>query len=191
VSATTAQVDSSPGELTCEPMAPMDLAELYRAHGSFVWRNARRLGCDDSLADDVVHEVFLVVARRLGEFRHESSVQTWLFAITYRAVHRILRDHARYGRRLRDYAVTQLNAPSVSPHARSEAAYVLHHLLGKLNECQRVVFILAELEGFTSKEIGELLGVKPPTIDSRLRSARITLSQLLAREENRHGRAAR
>ena len=37
---------------------------LYREHFDFVWRNARRLGCDDGELDDVVHEVFLIATRK-------------------------------------------------------------------------------------------------------------------------------
>src|SRR5512142_1803838 len=73
----------------------LDLESVYRQQSEFVWRNARRFGCDADLADDVVHEVFLVVARRLHEFRHEANVRTWLFAIAYRAAQRLKRDRAR------------------------------------------------------------------------------------------------
>ncbi len=162
-----------------------DLEAIYRAHAAFVRRNARRLGCDDDWADDVVHEVFLVVARRLGEFRREASVRTWLFAITYRAVQRLTRDRARYGRRQRDFALAEATRSAAEPAARSEATEYLWLLLGRLDEAKRVVFILAELEGMTSAEIGALLGVKPPTIDSRLRAARTALERMIARERAR------
>ena len=42
---------------------------LYDRQHAFVWRNARRLGCDDDWVDDAVHEIFLVAARRLPELR--------------------------------------------------------------------------------------------------------------------------
>jgi RNA polymerase sigma-70 factor (ECF subfamily) len=178
------QADSEFGEQSREPKAACsELESLYRAHSGFVWRNARRLGCDENLADDVVHEVFLVVARRLSEFRHESSARTWLFAIAYRSVQRMLRDRARYTKRLREYADAHTSEPTVEPQAQNEAGDTLRILLGELDECQRVVFILAELEGMTSVEIGTLLGVKAPTVDSRLRAARIALGRLIAREQ--------
>src|SRR5450432_623535 len=68
---------------------------LYREHFAFVWRNARRLGCTDEWVDDAVHEVFLVATRRLAEFSGISSLRTWLFAITFRVVGRMMRDRAR------------------------------------------------------------------------------------------------
>jgi RNA polymerase sigma-70 factor, ECF subfamily len=176
---TARNIESSSGETASEMT---DLEALYREQASFVWRNARRLGCDASLAEDVVHEVFLVVARRLSEFRHEASIRTWLFAITYRSVQRILRNHARYQRRLREYATGRQLEPSIQPGGQNEAGQYLRHLLSQLDECKRVVFILAELEGMTSLEIAQVLGLKSPTVDSRLRAARIKLSRLYERD---------
>jgi RNA polymerase sigma-70 factor (ECF subfamily) len=52
----------------------------------------------------------------------------------------------------------------------------------KLSEAQRVVLILAELEGFTSVEIAATLGVPTGTVDSRLRAARGQLARALERD---------
>jgi len=70
----------------------------------------------------------------------------------------------------------------------SEAAQYLRQLLLKLSEAQRVVLILAELEGFTSVEIAETLGVPAGTVDSRLRAARTQLARALERERSKQER---
>jgi RNA polymerase sigma-70 factor (ECF subfamily) len=155
-----------------------DSAEtLYREHFAFVWRNARRLGCGDEWVDDAVHEVFLVATRRLQDFRGQSALRTWLFAITFRVVGRMKRDRARRHARVARYALEQ---PTwVADAAReTEAAQYLRQLLLKLSEPQRVVLILSELEGFTSLEIAETLGVPAGTVDSRLRAARLQLARV-------------
>jgi hypothetical protein len=62
----------------------LDLDGLYRRHGEKVSRWVKRLwGRQD--AEDVLHEVFMVVQRRLPEFRGDSALTTWLYAITVRA----------------------------------------------------------------------------------------------------------
>jgi RNA polymerase sigma-70 factor (ECF subfamily) len=162
----------------------LDPAEaLYREHFAFVWRNARRLGSGDDWVDDAVHEVFLVATRRLAEFNGRSSHRTWLFAITFRVVGRMQRDRARRNAHAGRYALEQ--PALVADAAReSEAAQYLRQLLMKLNEAQRVVLILAELEGFTSTEIGETLGLPTGTVDSRLRAARIKLARCLERDRS-------
>jgi len=165
-----------------------DRAEaLYREHFAFVWRNARRLGCTDEWVDDAVHEVFLVATRRIAEFEARSSVRTWLFAITFRIVGRMRRDR---GRRLAQVQRYVAERPELVADAEreTEAAQYLRQLLLKLNEAQRVVLILAELEGFTSSEIAETLGVPAGTVDSRLRAARLQLARVLERDRAKHER---
>jgi len=66
--------------------APPEINALYRAHAAEVERWVARLAGPTVDAEDVVQEVFLVVHRRLPEFRGESAITTWLYAITVRVV---------------------------------------------------------------------------------------------------------
>ena len=61
-----------------------DLETLYRAHAPTVARWAARLAGPLVDVDDLVHEIFLVVRRRLPEFRGDAKVTTWLYRITER-----------------------------------------------------------------------------------------------------------
>jgi RNA polymerase sigma-70 factor, ECF subfamily len=167
-----------------------DAAALYRENHAFVWRNARRLGAHDDWVDDAVHEVFLVATRRLHEFEGRSSAKTWLFAITFRVVQRLRRDRFRQQRQAARYVREQ--PPDVGDAAdETERAQYLRYLLGLLPDPQRVVLILAELEGFTSAGISEVLGVPPGTVDSRLRAARLALARVVERERLRDERMSR
>ena len=85
---------------------------LYREHQTFVWRNARRLGCADEWVDDAVQEVFLVAARRLSELTAEANTRGWLFAIVFRVVQRMQRNRARYRARIHRYSETEPTARS-------------------------------------------------------------------------------
>jgi RNA polymerase sigma-70 factor (ECF subfamily) len=158
---------------------------VYREHVQFVWRNARRLGCDESWADDAVHEVFLVVAERLHEFEARSSMRTWLFAITFRVVRRLRRNRSRYLSRLLRLADQAADSDQGRSLAREDAGCDLRRILGRLSEAKRAVYILAELEGMTTPEIAQGLGLKPGTVDSRLRAARLELSAWAERERLR------
>jgi RNA polymerase sigma-70 factor, ECF subfamily len=163
---------------------------LYRENYAFVWRNARRLGASDDWVDDAVHEVFLVATRRLPEFEGRSSITTWLFAITFRVVQRLRRDRARQRQHTARF-VREAAAPIANAADESEAAQYLRYLLGMLPEAQRLVLILAELEGFTSAAVAESLGVPAGTVDSRLRAARAQLARLIERERVRDERLSK
>lgn len=170
-----------------EPSVLQSAEELYRENYAFVWRNARRLGAGDDWVDDAVHEVFLVATRRLAEFEGRAGARTWLFAITFRVVQRLRRNRARQQQHTARFVSEA--APAVADaRDEHEAAQFLRYLLGLLPDAQRVVLILGELEGFTSAEIAESLGVPAGTVDSRLRAARTHLARVAERERLRDER---
>jgi RNA polymerase sigma-70 factor (ECF subfamily) len=164
--------------------------EVYQRYLDFIWRSVRRLGVDEGAVDDVVQQVFMVVHRRLPEFSHASSVRTWVFGIMLRVV----REHRRSLRRKSLHG----NGPQTDPEtladdrergpdestARAEAARLLQRWLDQLDDEKREVFVLAELEQMTAKEIAEVTGTNKSTIYSRLRSARLEFER--AAERCRH-----
>lgn len=180
--------ESQPAVKTVAAQLDPRLADLYREHFQFVWRNARRLGAEDAWVDDVVHEVFLVVGRRLGDFEGRSSVRTWLFSITYRAVQSFRRSRNNYRRQLQKYTEVGDALGYPQPQQRSEASHELHRLLARLGEAKRLVFILSDLEGLTTREVAECLSLPAGTVSTRLRAARHELRTMLSSETIDAGR---
>jgi RNA polymerase sigma-70 factor (ECF subfamily) len=159
---------------------PPRLADVYSEHHDFMWRSLRRLGVDAADVEDAVHDAFLVVARRLAEFEGRSSLRTWLFAIAMRVAQSRRRDQQREVHHLQRYESV---APSQSedPWTRRDVRVTLHALLDTLEEDQRVVFIMIELESMTAPEIAAVLDLKVPTVYSRLRLAREAMRRAVAR----------
>jgi RNA polymerase sigma-70 factor (ECF subfamily) len=163
-------------------------AEVYEAHLRFVWRTIRRLGVPDSEVDDAVQDVFLVVHRKLDDFRPDAPISHWLFRITAR----VARDHRR-SRARKDPGRHGLSSTSeletiadtreqeaIDPVDRSAAAKLIRELLLELDEPKREVFILAELEQMTAPEIARIVQVPLNTVYSRLRAARREFEAALA-----------
>jgi RNA polymerase sigma-70 factor (ECF subfamily) len=165
-------------------------AAIYDGYARFVWRALVRLGVASADVEDVVQEVFLVVHRRLGEFRHESTMRTWVYGI---AVH-TARNYRRTGvRRHRDGSDVEAgeSLPETADRApdallaKAQAAELLIQLLQDLDQDSREVFVLAELEEMTAVEIGEVLALKPNTVSSRLRTARRAFDEAVRRNRAR------
>lgn len=161
----------------------LDFTAVYDEHFAFVWRSLRRLGVPDRLLDDAAQDVFIVVHRRLGEFEGRSTLKSWLFAIARRVAH----DHRRrVGRKERTEelpeAVADLHGSTPAADAeRAQAVKVLHEILGSLDDDKREVFVLAELEQMTVPEIADAIGANINTVYSRLRVARQSFEQAVAR----------
>jgi RNA polymerase sigma-70 factor (ECF subfamily) len=152
---------------------PRTLEEVYARHSGFVWRIVRRMGVPDHGVEDVMHEVFLVVHRRLPEYDGRVAMTTWLYHLTRGVVSNQRRSWAREQRRLA--LVDAKPAPAPDPEAqtrRGQAAAFVRTFLEALDPDKREVFELAELEGLAMPEVAELVGVNLNTAYSRLRAAR-------------------
>lgn len=158
-----------------------DLTQVYAEHYGFVWRSLRRLGVPDTAVDDAVHDVFVVVARRLGEFEGRAALTSWLFAVAVRVAQHQRRAIARHERR-KEALAREANAPAPprDEFARHDAVQTLHALLDRLDDGLRHVFILMELEQMTGKEVARMLGLEVATTHSRLRLARVKLRRYAA-----------
>lgn len=159
----------------------LDAAALYDEHVDYIWRLLTRLGVHRDAVEDAVQDVFLTVHRRRSEFRHASSLRTWLGGI---AVH-VARDHrrntSRHQRRT-ELVDREHQRETKSPHESAENAQALKlalQLLEELDDDQRTVFVLTEFEELSAQEIAEMTDTNSNTVSSRLRLARKHFNELV------------
>jgi len=121
----------------------------------------------------VVHEVFIVVLKKIDQFR-DGRFTTWLYRITANVVsHRHRKRRTR--RALADMAQRIGLAGPPTPEDVSSAASdarAVEQILERLSPKKRAVFALFELEGLSGEEIAEREGCPVNTVWSRLRHAR-------------------
>lgn len=175
-------------ELAAQRPEPLCFEALYDRYFPYVWRSVVRLGVPRAQADDVVQEVFIVVHRKLESFEGRSKLRTWLYGITFR----VARAHRIRSRRQGEGQILdaeQVHAPQAArPDERAEnaeAARLVSVLLANLDDDQREVFVLAELEQLSAPEIAEALELKLNTVYSRLRLARAAFAEAAARHRAR------
>jgi RNA polymerase sigma-70 factor (ECF subfamily) len=162
--------------------ATPDLREVFRLHVDYVWRMARALGLSSEDADDVTQEVFLVAHRRLGTYRPGASIRAWLFGITRNLVMHHRRGFSSRARHLSAMASRDVAVETPERSLRvQQAAALMQSFLDQLDVDKRVVFVLGDVEGMTTPEIAEMLGVPAGTVSSRLRAARSKLERFTAR----------
>ena len=160
------------------------LATIYRENYEFVWRSVRRLGLPEAQVDDAVQDVFMVAYRRLADFEGRSTIRTWLFGIALRVVKDHRRKAMRLDKRIKSLGAIQPPQPGTNLEdtiARKRAIQLLDSILEELDDPQRAVFIMAEIEGMTAPEISSALDVKLNTVYSRLRLARKKFQRALSR----------
>jgi RNA polymerase sigma-70 factor (ECF subfamily) len=122
-------------------------------------------------AEDIVQEAFVKVYRAVNGFEGQSSLGTWVYRILLNCCY----DAVRKRKRL---------AEEPSPaHLRSESKVplkiALERALGLLNERQRTVFLMFEVEGLRHSEIASIFEVPVGTSRSWLFEAKCQLKKLL------------
>jgi RNA polymerase sigma-70 factor (ECF subfamily) len=90
-----------------------DFDEIYRRHFPYVWRTLRRLGVAPADVEDVAHEVFVVVHRRLADFDGQRPIKPWLFGIAFR----LASEDRRRARRRFELAAPSIELPGSGPRA--------------------------------------------------------------------------
>jgi RNA polymerase sigma-70 factor, ECF subfamily len=161
------------------PVPPFE--QIYDDNAVFIWRSLRGLGVCEAHMDDAVQEVFMVVHRRLADYQPRGHIRSWLFGIAMR----VAKTHQRSVRRKPTEPL--LDGPTLvtvdSPFeqvARHQALEFVERFLDTLNDDQRALFVLTELEQMRVSEVAELLGENVNTVYSRQRVIRKQFAEALA-----------
>jgi RNA polymerase sigma-70 factor, ECF subfamily len=160
------------------------MRELVAEHMDFVWRSLRRLGVATRDCDDGCQRVWVVVAQKLPSVE-PAKVRSYVFSVVVRVASEMRRHHRRH----QHLELDELHAPT-RPEAeghleRQRVLELLDQILSGLGWELRTVFIMYEIEGMSSKEIAEVLGVSRGTVASRLRLGREAFQRNLQRHRAR------
>ncbi len=162
--------------------------ELVAVHYRAVYRTALSFVRSAEDAEDVAQETFLTAFESVAGFQGNAALATWLHRIT---VTRSL-DHLRRHKRKKRFAlVVSLftdrglvvdPADTVHPGVRledAERARVLFAAVDRLPEAQRVAYTLRHVEGFSQKEIAEVMELSVKAVESLLSRAGAKLRSML------------
>ena len=151
--------------------------KLYRRCTPRIYMLALRiLGGKNLDAEEAVQETWLRAIQGLPQFRWQSTFETWLYSITIRSCQEILRKHKKQSL-VSDTEIT----PSLSTQGKIDTTD-LERAISQLPDGYRQVLVLFDIEGYTHKEIAELLNIEPGTSKSQLFNARRKVRHFLQLE---------
>jgi RNA polymerase sigma-70 factor (ECF subfamily) len=178
----------------CQRGEPGALDELIRATYADVYALCRRMLADPDEAADATQEVFLRVMRSVLGFRGDAAFGTWLHRVTVNVCLTALRKRSKAraaGMVAGGEAFglpgdeADLPATAVSPQDAAETADLLARseaALAQLPEDARAVVVLRDIEGLSTKEVADLLGVTENVVKVRLHRAHARLRVLVTGE---------
>ena len=153
---------------------------LFVRHRTPVYRWLLRFVSNETLAEDLLSEVFLDVWRKAASFEARSSVSTWLLAIArYKALSARRR---RTDAELDDELASSLVDPADDPELvlqKKNRAEVLRQSLARLSSEHGEVIDLVYYHGKSVKEVAEIVGISEATVKTRMFYARKKLAELV------------
>jgi RNA polymerase sigma-70 factor (ECF subfamily) len=127
---------------------------VYRAFSPMVFTLARRMLASHSLAEDVLQDTFVAVLLNIATFRDDVALGAWIKRI---AINRCL-SHLRSAWSVRRVIQGDVELGSSYERNRAEDQLALERALDALPDPSRAVVWLHDVEGYTHKEIGALMG---------------------------------
>jgi RNA polymerase sigma-70 factor (ECF subfamily) len=164
--------------------------EVYRDHVQNVARWVNRLAGPGADVEDLTQEVFLVVDRRLPEFRGDSAVSTWLFRIAANVAandrrRRAIRPWWKPVRLAKDHALPISGETPLERLERRERQSLFYEVLDRLREDHRRALVLFELEQLPVREIAQMLGRTEGNVRVLVHRARAAFLKRMIRERKR------
>lgn len=166
--------------------------KLVKQYDRQVFRIAQHITQNREDAEDVVQDAFLKAYEKLDQFQGNSKFYTWLVRIAVNESLMRLR-RRRTGKMVsidEDVETEEGSMPrdladwSPDPeqlYGQSELADILRKTIQGLPPGFRIVFVLRDVEGLSTEETAETLGLSVPAVKSRLLRARLQLRERLSR----------
>ena len=154
---------------------------LYRQHAPRLYSLASRMAGSVDEGEDLLQEIFLQAYRKLGSFKGDAALGTWLYRLAINHCLDFVRSrqakNTKVTETLDDESSFEPAAPRETPIARLD----LERAIASLPEGCRAAFVLHDVEGFDHREVGHILGIAEGTSKSQVFKARMKLRALLRR----------
>jgi RNA polymerase sigma-70 factor (ECF subfamily) len=154
---------------------------LMRRHNERIYRAARAIVRDAAEAEDVMQQAYVNAYANLRQFNRLARFSTWLTRIVINeALARVRRKH-RYEPFEEDQSNVEALRKGASPRdpereaASAELRALLESAIDRLPDGAREVFMLRDVEGMSTAEVGTALGITDDAVKTRLSRARAAL----------------
>ena len=171
------------------------LRDLAEAFGSKIYQLAFRYLRNKEDAEEVTQDVLFKVYRKVGDFRGDAALSSWIYRITFNASMSRLRT-AKYQRTQNDELSITANEGEDGSSTRHEIAdwsdmadehvfraqlrETVFNAILSLPAIYRAPVMLRDIQGMSTEEASEILRVKDQTLKSRLHRGRLILRKQLA-----------
>ncbi len=157
---------------------PAAFEDLYRRFSPRVYSLACRLSGSPIDGEDLLQEIFLLVHRKLGSFKGDAALGTWIYRLATNCCLDFLRSrHHRLEQVTEEF--DEAAAPRREGPRREVDKLDLERAIAQLPPGYRAAFVLHDVEGLDHAEVAQMLGIAEGTSKSQVHKARMKMRDLL------------
>jgi RNA polymerase sigma-70 factor (ECF subfamily) len=171
--------------------------DLISKYEKKVYNTVLRIIRDKEAAKDISQEVFIKVYKSLKNFNEKSKFSTWLYRIAVNtSIDELRKNKNRYNNISLDnpdpehgntrQAEFEISGSKDTPEEKlikKEKIKELYKAINMLQEDQRILILLRDIQGLSYDEISDVTGIKIGTVKSKLNRARNALKELILQSE--------
>lgn len=152
-------------------------AALVTRHINLVYSVALRRAGNPHAAEEITQAVFIILAKKAAQLRHDRALGSWLFRTTRLTANNFIRSEARRHRREEEAYMQSVveggsgAPPPQAPEIWPEIAPLLDDAVANLRERDRRAILLRFYEGRNLREVGAVLGASEDAAEKRVNRA--------------------
>lgn len=165
----------------CRKQDPRFQKALVVQYSGLLLAVSRRYVRDTESAKDILQEALVKILKAIPNYKEQGNFEAWIKRIVINTALKFF-DKGSFKNEL--YTIDDLPEKAIDPDVYADmAADELIVLINKLPEAYRTIFNLHAIEGFSHREISEMIGIEESTSRSQLTRARGMLKKYLYKHE--------
>lgn len=157
----------------------MKFEEIFNTHKERIYSLCFRYLQQEQEAEDAVQEVFVKVYNKLGAFKTESQIGTWIYRIAINHCLDILKAKKRKQRLLRIVSfvpfIAEVKGASENKMEDKEAYQLLSEQLHSLAPNQLTAIVLNKLEELSIEQVSQIMGLSYKAVESLIQRGKQNL----------------
>jgi len=165
----------------CKKQDPRFQKALVVQYSGLLMAVSRRYTKNQASSKDVLQEALIQILKSITNYKEQGTFEAWMKRIV---INTSIKYFSKKSFKNELYTIEDQSEKSVEPNAYSNmAAAELMEVINKLPDSYRTIFNLYAIEGFSHKEISEMLDITESTSRSQLTRARASLKKILIKED--------
>lgn len=166
---------------------------IMRRYNQRLFRCIRAILKNDAESEDALQQAYLSAYSHLGQFAGDAKFSTWLTRIAINEAYGRIRSAVREAERREEQTMSEPEERPRTPEdqaAAREMTSLIEQACDALPEIYRVVYVLREIDGLSTSETGDALGLSEEAVKVRLHRARAMMREHLVQKVADHAGSA-